>query len=142
MGSILCEHCTGLCCQYVALPLERPTTRRDFDDIRWFVMHHGVTVFCEDGEWFVQFASRCENLRDDNLCGVYETRPEICREYKAGECDYQGGDYSYELRFTTAEQVEAYSVKKFGKNKGLTPARSSHSSVRKPMTRLKIKLHH
>ena len=30
MGSILCEHCTGHCCKYVALPLDRPKTRRDF----------------------------------------------------------------------------------------------------------------
>lgn len=142
MGSILCEHCTGLCCRYVALPLENPTTRRDFDDIRWFVMHEGVSVFCEEGDWFVQFASRCDSLRDDNLCSIYDTRPQICREYEAGECDYQGGDYSYELRFTTPEQVEAYSTKKFGKRSGSAPAASPRTSKRMPTTRLRIKLHH
>lgn len=140
MGSILCEHCTGLCCRYVALPLEKPTTRRDFDDIRWFVMHEGVSVFCEDGDWFVQFASRCDNLGDDNMCGIYETRPRICREYKAGECDYQGGDYNYEQRFTTPEEVEAYIATRFG--------RASRASMTNPprrgkvATRLRIRLPH
>ena len=31
MGSIHCEHCTGHCCNYLALPLDEPTTMRDFD---------------------------------------------------------------------------------------------------------------
>ena len=42
MGSVLCEHCTGVCCRYVALPIEKPTNRRDFDDLRWYVMHEGI----------------------------------------------------------------------------------------------------
>lgn len=141
MGSILCEHCTGLCCRYVALPLEKPTTRRDFDDIRWFVMHQGVSVFCEDGDWFVQFASKCDNLQDDNLCGIYESRPHICREYSAGECDYQGGDYNYEYRFTTPDEVERYVAKRFGRS-GSPQPRSKRSTSRRAVTQLKIRLHH
>lgn len=28
---------------------------------------------------------RCPHLTDDNLCGVYDRRPDICRSYEADE---------------------------------------------------------
>ena len=108
MGSILCEHCTAACCRYVAVPLDKPKTARDFDDIRWYLMHQGVIVFVEDGDWYIQFQTRCKNLGADNRCGVYETRPAICREYEPGECDYAGGAYGYDNLFTHPCQIDAY----------------------------------
>ncbi len=115
MGSILCEHCTAACCRYVAIPLDKPKRARDYDDIRWYLMHEGVTVFVEEGDWYAQFQTRCKNLRGDNLCGIYETRPEICRSYEPGECDYIGGDYGYDHLFTHPEQVEEYYYERTGK---------------------------
>ncbi len=112
MGSVLCEHCTGACCRYIALPIEEPTTRRDFDDIRWYLMHKGITVFVEDDEWFIQISADCRNLLPNNMCGAYETRPEICREYKAKDCDYSGGDYRYEIHLTTVKDVEELARKR------------------------------
>jgi Fe-S-cluster containining protein len=110
VGCILCEHCTALCCKYIALPIDTPRTPRDFDDIRWYLMHENVSVFVEDGDWYVQFAARCRNLAADNLCGVYATRPKICREYKAGECDYGGGEYGYDQLFTSAAEIEQFAA--------------------------------
>ena len=110
MGTILCEHCTAVCCKYVALPIDRPTTLRDFNDMRWYLMHEGVSVFVEDGDWYVQFATACRNLEPDNHCGIYETRPQICREYKAGECDYESGMHDYEHLFTRPEHIDAYTA--------------------------------
>ncbi len=115
MGSVLCEHCTAVCCRYIALPIEEPTDRRDYDDIRWYVMHEGISVFVEDGDWYIQFATPCQNLRPDNMCGIYESRPAICREYQAGDCDYAGGEYKYEVLLTTPEQVEQYAIEQIGK---------------------------
>jgi len=112
MGTNLCEHCTGVCCKYVALPIEHPTTPRDFDDIRWYLMHDNMTVFVEEGDWYVQFAASCRNLEPDNRCGIYDTRPQICREYKAGECDYEGGAHDYQHLFTRPEHIEAYAVRR------------------------------
>ena len=100
MGSILCEHCAAACCRYIALPIDKPKSGRDYDDIRWYLMHEGVTVFVEEGDWYVQFQTRCKNLGADNLCTIYETRPEICREYEPGECDYSVGTYGYDHLFT------------------------------------------
>ncbi len=118
VGSVLCEHCAGACCRYVALPIDKPRSAGDYDDIRWYVMHEGLSVFVEDGDWYVQIQARCKNLRHDNMCNVYQTRPRICREYKEGDCDYSGGSYDYDLLFTHPEQVEAYVLKKLGKKLG------------------------
>lgn len=108
MGSILCEHCTGHCCKYVALPLDKPKTRRDFEDMRWYLLHENVTIFVEDGDWYVQFATLCRHQQPDNRCGIYATRPTICREYSTEECEYHAGEYEYEHLFTEPEQIEVY----------------------------------
>ncbi len=117
MGSVLCEHCTAECCHYVALPLDQPETRRDFDDIRWYLMHQGVNVFVEDGDWYLQFRAVCHNLRPDFKCGIYETRPQICRVYKAKECDYMGGDYGYDHIFTEPDDIVAFAKTHFAKQR-------------------------
>ncbi len=33
------------------------------------------------GQWIV---GRCQYLTDENLCGIYETRPEDCRSFPVG----------------------------------------------------------
>ncbi len=118
MGSILCEHCAAACCRYLALPMDKPSTKRDYDDIRWYLMHEGVSVFVEEGDWFVQYQTKCKNLGADNLCMVYDTRPAICEEYKAGDCDYSGAAFGYDYLFTHANQIEAFYHKKSGQHLG------------------------
>jgi len=108
MGSILCEHCTGYCCRYIALPLDEPEDRQDFDDIRWYLLHEGVSVFVEDGEWFICMTTTCRHLQADYRCGIYETRPQICRDYSTDNCDYHSGDYGWEQHFTCPEHLDEY----------------------------------
>lgn len=125
MGSVLCEQCAAACCRYLAIPLDRPRSPRDYDDIRWYLMHEGVSVFVEDGDWFIQFQTRCRNLQADNRCGVYDVRPQICREYQPGDCDYSGADFGYEAIFTHPSQLEAYFLKKRGKRLVAQPRANS-----------------
>jgi Fe-S-cluster containining protein len=108
MSGNLCEHCTAVCCRYVALPIETPTESSDFDDIRWYLIHDAISVFVEDGEWFISFASPCRHLQPDHRCGIYETRPQICRKYTTDNCDYHSGDYGWEQHFTAPEHLDAY----------------------------------
>lgn len=132
MGSILCEHCAAACCRYIALPIDKPKSGRDYDDIRWYLMHEGVTVFVEEGDWYVQFQTRCKNLGADNLCTIYETRPEICREYEPGECDYSGGTYGYDHLFTHPKQIENFYHDKTGKQLGADKQPGSPPRPRSP----------
>ncbi len=112
-----CDLCTGLCCRYFALPIENPEDREDFDDIRWYLCHENVTVFVEDGQWYVNVNNKCKNLSSkDSRCDIYNRRPKICRSYDHDECDYVEGDYDYELHFTDDKQMEEYIKVKFDNN--------------------------
>ena len=135
MGSVLCEHCAAACCRYLALPLDKPTSARDYDDIRWYLLHECVCVFVEDGDWYIQYQTTCKKLGEDNLCTIYDTRPKICREYEAEDCDYTGGSYGYDHLFTHPKQIEEFyhtkTGKKLGAAKETTPRRRSKSRKKK-----------
>lgn len=115
MGSIQCDQCAGTCCNYLALPIDKPKTVRDYDDIRWYLLHEGISVFVEDGGWYIQIQTRCKHLGDDNRCMTYASRPRICADYNPGECDYSESDYGYDLLFTHAKQIEDYYAEKTGR---------------------------
>ncbi len=106
-GRSLCEYCTAKCCRYFAVQIETPTTWQEFDYIRWFLMHYGAAVFTEQGGWYLLVHSPCKHLRDDNRCGIYERRPNICRQYATDNCEYPD-DWVYEQYWETAEQIEEY----------------------------------
>lgn len=108
MPGILCEHCTAVCCRYIALPIDKPETAKDFDDIRWYLLHEGVMVFVENGDWYISVATTCRHLRTDHMCGIYETRPKICRAYTTDNCDYHSGDYNWEHHFSCPEHLDEY----------------------------------
>ncbi len=111
MGSCLCDKCAALCCRYFALPIETPETRRQYDDIRWYLVHENCVVFIEKKTWYLAVMAKCKHLQPDNRCGIYETRPRICRSYSTDNCDYHGGEYEYDELFTSAEQLWEYAQK-------------------------------
>ena len=107
-SSCLCDQCSALCCRYFVLEIDTPETRRQYDDIRWYLVHQNVFVFIEKKKWYLGVYSRCKHLEADNRCGIYHTRPKICREYSTDNCDYHGGEYDWTVLFSSAEQLEAY----------------------------------
>lgn len=112
-----CDDCTGLCCRYFALPIETPEDKDDYDDIRWFLCHKNITVFVEDGDWYINIKNKCKHLSEkDYKCRIYNKRPRICREYSHKDCDYVEGEYDHELYFTNDKQMEEYIKIKFGNN--------------------------
>jgi Fe-S-cluster containining protein len=106
-GDCLCNYCSAKCCKYFALPLDTPTTRKDFDYIRWYLLHGEASVFIEEGSWYLLVHTHCKHLKPDNRCAIYETRPQICRDYSIDNCEYEE-NYVYERYFETAEQIEEY----------------------------------
>jgi Fe-S-cluster containining protein len=103
----LCEYCTAKCCHYFALPIETPEEFTDFEYIRWFLLHERATVFKEEDDWYLLVHTTCRHLRDDYRCGIYETRPQICREYSTKDCEYED-DWTYEFYLERPEQVAEY----------------------------------
>jgi Fe-S-cluster containining protein len=110
--SCLCEKCAALCCRYFALPLDNPETVEDYDNIRWYLMHENVVVFIEKKQWYIGIMSRCKHLQNDNRCGIYNQRPRVCRSYSSENCEYHGGEYEFDVLFTSAQQLREYAEKK------------------------------
>ncbi len=113
----LCSYCGAKCCRYFALAIDTPTDREDFDYIRWYLLHERAAVFVEDDSWYLLVQTRCRQLRDDGLCGIYETRPQICRDYATDNCEYED-DSTYDHYWETAEQVEEYAEAVLGPRNG------------------------
>ena len=116
-NEVLCAYCTAKCCRYFALPIEAPETRRDYEFIRWYLLHDRASIFTEDGTWYLLVHTTCKHLQADNRCGIYETRPQICREYSTKNCEYED-DWTYERYFETAEQVAEYAEAVLPKGRG------------------------
>jgi Fe-S-cluster containining protein len=106
-GEVLCDYCTAKCCRYFAVAIKTPKKRADFDVIRWYLLHDGATLFTEDGRWYVLVHAVCKHLAADNRCRIYETRPQVCRDYTTENCEYDE-DAVYDRYFETPEQLEEY----------------------------------
>ena len=109
-----CVECGAKCCKYFCFEIDEPDDYDEFEDIRWFLFHEGVTVHIDDGDWFIHIENKCKMLGPDNRCMAYETRPSICRKYDPAECDHTGGDYGYDKHFKTPEEVEKYARETLG----------------------------
>ena len=106
-GETLCDHCSAKCCKYFAWPIDKPTTRADFDYMRWAMLHGRTSFFVEEDDWYLLVHAECRHLGPDNRCGIYHTRPHICREYSTDNCEFDD-HYVYEKYFETPEQIEEY----------------------------------
>ena len=106
-GTVLCEHCTAKCCRYFALTIEAPEDWADFEYIRWFLLHDRASVFKEDGDWYLLVHTECRHLQPDNRCGIYETRPQVCRDYSTKDCEFED-DWTYDFYLETPDQVAEY----------------------------------
>jgi uncharacterized protein len=104
---VLCEYCTAKCCRYFALPLDAPEDLADFEFIRWFLLHERATIFREDDTWYLLVHTVCRHLQDNNMCGIYDTRPQVCRDYSTKNCEYED-DWTYDFYLERPEQVAEY----------------------------------
>lgn len=75
-------------------------------------MHEYASIFVEGKDWFLLVHTVCKHLRDDHRCGIYETRPQICREYTTDDCEYDD-NYTFDRYFATPEQIDEYSNARF-----------------------------
>jgi Fe-S-cluster containining protein len=106
-GEVLCQHCTAKCCRYFALPIETPKVRKDFEYIRWYLIHGRVSIFVDGQTWYLMVHNVCDHLQEDHRCGIYQDRPQICRDYTTDECEYDG-DGHYDMLFECAEQITEF----------------------------------
>jgi Fe-S-cluster containining protein len=107
--SEICRTCGARCCRYIATEIDTPTCKRDYDHIRWYLLHETVHVFMDhDNDWYLEVESPCEYLGPDGRCMNYEHRPRICRKYGADDlnCEFLSEDEPHVIRFSTATEYE------------------------------------
>ena len=113
-----CKGCPALCCHDLVMPIPRPRTAAEIEEVRWKLLYDTVSVFVSGGQWHLQVKARCIYLTDDHLCSIYEKRPDRCRRHDPSDCERYGS--YYDVRFSTPEELEAYLAreKRGGRRKG------------------------
>jgi Fe-S-cluster containining protein len=100
-----CLSC-GLCCSYVAVDIDDPSTLRGATTILWYLYHEGISVYTDGEDWMIAFDTRCRHLQDDNRCRIYESRPQICREFDETNCEVNADDLG--TTFATVPEFLTY----------------------------------
>lgn len=108
---IPCNACGSRCCRYIVIEINKPSCKRDYDSIRWYLLHEDVNVFVDSQKtWHIEFTTDCQALNDDGKCSIYTggKRPNICKDYGAeeGVCEYFCKPYVH--YFSTVRQYENY----------------------------------
>ena len=101
-----CRRCPALCCRDLVLPINKPRTRDDIDDLKWQIQYDTVRVYVRSHRWYVVIQGRCIYLTKKNLCSIYERRPEECRKLNPPDCE-RYGTY-YDVMIETPEQLDQY----------------------------------
>lgn len=101
-----CLTCEGECCKKFAIEIDKPETKEDFLDIKWYLAHKNVYVYIDrDNEWLVQFNSKCKFLKNGK-CKIYENRFPICKDYKPEECEINSAEVK--VLFKNIKEYEEY----------------------------------
>ena len=104
-----CAGCPALCCRYISLEIDKPTTKKDWDNILWYLYHENVIIYVDqENDWMIEFQTKCKNLGTDNKCMIYSTRPQICRDFKAEDCEFHNEGSPYKLIFKNSEELTQY----------------------------------
>lgn len=99
--------CGAKCCRYITVFLPAPRRKVDFDELSWFLAHEGVTVYVRGRRWHLEVATPCRYLTPDNLCAIYERRPDVCRQHDPRECE-NAASLDHSLHFSTKEEFDRW----------------------------------
>ncbi len=99
-----CDHC----CRYISIQIDQPRTRRDFEHIRWYLLHQSVSVMVDwEGDWLIQFDTPCRWLVDGK-CSHYALRPDICRDYDPADCERYNPVPAEKILLRSEKDLERY----------------------------------
>jgi Fe-S-cluster containining protein len=108
-----CSRCLpAKCCLYFSLEIDRPRSKRDYDDLLWFLAHDDVSIYIWKKDWYLMVHNRCKFLDvKTNLCSAYEYRPRMCREHTTDDCEFDS-DYDFDEHFKSYEDLKRWMKKK------------------------------
>jgi len=133
-----CTKCEAKCCRYFCSAIDQPHTYEDFEEVRWYLAHKGISVHVDvEGGWWIMVANRCRMLRKTPVgwrCKDYENRPLICRHFSPESCDFTLGDLQVDELFETPGELEAYARRMLGERQ-FDKARAKARRPKKPRRR-------
>ena len=111
-----CSRCTNSkCCTYTTEAIgEAPRSKADFEHLLWQVSHENIEIYKDEDGWFLLIQGRCEHLGPGGVCGIYEQRPQICRDYDNDWCEFDApAEDNFELYFRNYAELLTYCRKRF-----------------------------
>ncbi|MCB1170266.1 MAG: YkgJ family cysteine cluster protein [Leptospiraceae bacterium] len=139
----ICLKCHG-CCMYITVPLEYPRSHDQRDLYTWYLLHRNVEIYIDhDKTWAIIFKTPCDKLLANGMCSIYETRPQLCRDYSPDSCSRVGKDHMH--LFQTPAEMHAYldrNKKKSGsakKSAKKSTKKSTKKAVKKKAAKKKTK---
>jgi Fe-S-cluster containining protein len=118
-GESLCMKCDAGCCRTVAVEWQKPTSRKDWEQVRWLVAHKNISVYLDhDDDWLIEFKTDCTHLDKNNRCLIYDNRMPICREHPADSCEMAGEEEYFVEMYRTTEDVDRVIKKRYRTKSG------------------------
>lgn len=110
-----CGFCTGSkCCSYYTQQIDTPRSKADFDHLLWQISHKNTRVYQDSDGWFLLIDNPCTHLQHDGRCGIYETRPQICREYTNDFCEFDApAEGGFKRYFQDYDELLTYCRQRF-----------------------------
>lgn len=110
-----CSFCNGsLCCTYITEELDTPRSKEDFRQLLWQVSHEHVKIYKDEDGWTLLVDGKCQHLQVDGGCGIYEDRPEVCREHSNDYCEFDApSEDGFDLYFENYEDLLKYCKQRF-----------------------------
>ena len=110
-----CGLCTrSICCNYTTQEIDTPRSRDDFDHLLWQLAHQDMQAYKDEDGWYLLINNRCRFLLEGGGCGIYNSRPQVCRDYSNDYCEYdEPAESGFELFFDSYETLLKYCRKRF-----------------------------
>lgn len=110
-----CRLCTAsICCSYITQKIETPRSKYDFEHLLWQISHHDVNIYKDVDGWYLLVRRTCAHLQADGQCGIYDRRPQICRDYENDYCEFdQPAEKGFDLYFDSYDALRRYCKKRF-----------------------------
>ena len=110
-----CSFCTNSqCCTYITEQLETPRSKYDFEHLLWQISHRDINIYKDEDGWYLLINNPCTHLQQGGRCGIYEVRPQICRDHDNDWCEFdEPAEKNFELYFNNYDELRAYCRKRF-----------------------------
>ena len=110
-----CAKCSrSICCNSINQKIPTPKSKEDFDHLLWQISHDNINVFKDCDGWFLHIQTNCQHLQTGGICGIYENRPWVCREYNNDYCEFDESiAHTSEHFFSNADELNNYCRQRF-----------------------------